>query len=122
MISTPAGRDAARVLGAVTAAMGSVFLIWPHALANRFSRGSSTPDNAIVRVLGGRQLLQGAAQIADPKPDVVLAGIAVDAIHTGSMLALAVLRPAYRRSALTSAAVAAAAAAAGAAVLITDRE
>ena len=122
MISTPAGRDAARVLGGVTAAMGSVFLIWPHALANRFSGGRSTPDNTIVRVLGGRQLLQGAAQIADPKPDVVLAGIVVDAIHTGSMLALAVLWPAYRRSSLTSAAIAAVAAAAGTAVLITDRE
>lgn len=122
MTSTPAGRDLARILGGATTAMGAAFLIWPHALANRFSGGRSTPDNAIVRVLGGRQLLQGAVQVAQPKPDVVLAGVAVDLIHAGSMLVLSVLWPAYRRSALSSAAIAAVSALGGAAVLVTDRE
>ena len=122
MISTPARRDAGRLLGAATSTMGAAFLIWPHAVANRITGGRGTPDNAIVRVLGGRQLLQGTAQLAAPKPDVVLAGITVDLIHVASMGVLSVLWPAYRRSALTSAAIAGASALAGAAVLVTDRE
>lgn len=122
MTSTPTGRDAGRALGAATAVMGGAFLIWPHVLANRFSGGRSAPDNAIVRVLGGRQLLQGVAQVARPVPDVVLGGIVVDVIHVASMLILSVLWPNYRRSALSSAAIATVAAASGVAVLITDRE
>ena len=122
MTSTHIGRETGRVLGAATAVMGAAFLLRPYALANRFSGGRSTPDNAIVRVLGGRQLLQGAAQIARPVPDVVLGGIAVDLIHATSMLVLSALWPHYRCSALSSAAIASLSAAAGTAVLITDRE
>lgn len=122
MNSTPTGRDLARVLGGATSAMGAAFLLWPHALATGISGSRSIPGNAIVRVLGGRQLLQGAAQLAHPHPDTVLAGIAVDVIHTASMLVLSALWPAYRRSALSSAAIATLSAAAGATVLVTDRE
>ncbi len=122
MTSTQTGRDAGRVLGAATAVMGGAFLFWPHPLANRLSGGGKTPDNAIVRVLGGRQLLQGTAQIARPVTDVVLGGVAVDLVHAASMLLLSLLWPNYRRSALSSAAIATVSAAAGIAVLVTDRE
>lgn len=119
---TATGRAAGRLLGAGTAVMGCAFLVWPHALADRLSGGRSTPDNTIVRVLGGRQLLQGAVQVIRPAPDVVWGGIAVDLIHTASMLVLSALWPKYRRAALSSAAIATVSAAAGAAVLIADRE
>ncbi len=122
MTSTRRGRDAGRVLGAATALVGGAFLVWPQAMANRISGGHQTPGSVIVRVLGGRQLLQGLAQIAQPKADVMLGGIIVDLLHAGSMVAASVLWPAYRRSALFSAAIAASTAAAGASVLVTDRE
>lgn len=122
MISIATGGAPGRVLGAATAMMGGAFLLRPRALADRFSGGRSTPDDAIVRVLGGRQLVQGVAQIARPVPSVVLGGIVVDLIHTASMLVLSALWPTYRRSAFSSAAIASLFAAAGTAVLINDRQ
>jgi hypothetical protein len=121
VICAPAGRAAARLLGGVTAITGAALLIWPRAIASRFSGGHRPPRNLIVRVLGGRQALQGAAQIVYPAPDLVLAGIAVDAVHAASMIAAAAMWPPYRRAALTSAAIAGLSAATGAAVLVTDR-
>lgn len=114
------GRGAARMLGCTTAAVGGALMIWPHELAARFSRGTRTPGNGIVRVLGARQLAQGAAQVALPNPEVLIVGIVVDLLHASSMLALSVFWTAYRRPALSSAAVATASAVAGAAVLVTQ--
>ncbi len=121
MTSTPTGRYAGRALGTATAVMGGASLLWPHALAKRFSGGRSTPDNAVVRVLGGRQLLQGTAQMVRPVRDVILVGIVVDVVHVFSMLVLSVVWPQYRRSTLTSATIATLSAAAGTAVVMTDR-
>lgn len=115
-----AGRSAARLLGGTTAAVGGALMVWPHELAVRFSKGTRTPGNGIVRVLGARQLVQGATQVARPNPEVLIAGIIVDLLHASSMLALSVFWTAYRRPALSSAAVATASALAGAAVLITQ--
>jgi len=75
------------------------------------------PETAVVRILGGRQLLQGAAVLIRPAPLFVIGGVAVDVLHATSMVAAAVIWPGYRRAALTSAAVAGASAAAGALIL-----
>lgn len=120
--SSHTGRVRARLLGVTTAAIGTAFLLRPHALASRFSGGHRTPDDAIVRILGGRQLVQGTAQVIDPTPGLVVAGIAVDVLHASSMIVLAVVWPRYRRVAVSSAAIATATAVAGAAILVTDRD
>jgi hypothetical protein len=75
------------------------------------------PETAVVRILGGRQLLQGAAVLIRPAPALVIGALVVDVLHATSMLAAALIWPGYRRAAQTSAAVAGASAAAGALVL-----
>ena len=71
----------------------------------------------MVRLLGGRQLLQGAAVLIRPAPALVIGAVAVDVLHAASMVAAAVIWPGYRRAALTSAAVAGTSAVAGALIL-----
>ena len=97
---------AARVWGAATAAVGAAALLRPRTVAEAVSGGGSAPDPAVVRVLGGRQLLQGTAVLIRPAPLFVIGGVAVDVLHATSMVAAAVIWPGYRRAALTSAAVA----------------
>jgi hypothetical protein len=59
----------------------------------------------VARVLGGRLVLQGIADLAWGRRTRRL-GVAVDLAHAASMLPLAVLWPAHRRTALVSAAAA----------------
>jgi hypothetical protein len=99
-------RAAARTWAAATAAAGAVTLFRPHTAARLVSRAGSTPDAAVVRILGGRQLLQGTAVLIRPAPALVIGALAVDALHATSMVAAALIWPGYRRAALTSAAVA----------------
>jgi hypothetical protein len=120
MISTRSGRTAARLLGGVTAGIGAALLLRPHAVASRTSGGRGTPASELVRILGGRQFLQGAAQIIRPGRTVLLGGVALDTLHAASMVAVSLWWPLYRRSALSSAAVAGVCAAAATAILIAD--
>ena len=83
-------------------------------MAQAVSGGRSAPDAAVVRLLGGRQLLQGIAVLIRPTPALVIGALAVDVLHGVSMVAAAVIWPGYRRAALTSAAVASTSAVAGA--------
>ena len=122
MISRPGRRDATRLLGGATAATGAALLIWPQALIGRLAGGPRRQETIVVQILGGRQALQGCAQIAYPAVDLVLAGIAVDAMHAASMVILAALWPRYRQSAFASALIAGLSAAAGAAILVADTE
>lgn len=62
------------------------------------------PPAWLVRLLGGRILAQGAAELLVPKRQLVLVGSAVDLTHGASMVAAAVRLPAYRRAATVSAA------------------
>ena len=71
----------------------------------------------MVRLLGGRQLVQGAAVLIRPTLLLVIGGVAVDALHATSMVAAAVVWPRYRRAALTSAAAAGSSAIAGALII-----
>jgi hypothetical protein len=104
----------ASVWGAATAAVGATALLGAQRVAKAVSGGSGVPDAAVVRMLGGRQLLQGAAVLIRPAPALVIGALAVDVLHATSMVAAALIWPGYRRAALTSAAVAAASAGAGA--------
>ena len=72
----------------------------------------SAGESTAVRVLGARDVVQAGAQTVAPTlaPRV---GVAVDAVHALSMLALAVVVPRHRRAAACSALVAAGFAAVG---------
>ena len=104
----------ARIWGAATAAVGAAALLRPGPVAQAVSGGRSAPDAAVVRLLGGRQLLQGIAVLIRPTPTLIIGALAVDVLHGVSMVAAAVIWPGYRRSGLTSAAVATTSAVAGA--------
>lgn len=67
----------------------------------------------VARLLGVRQVLQGAVSIRRPTTTVALLGVAADALHSLSMVGLGLLDRDQRRVALTDAAVAASFAAAG---------
>jgi hypothetical protein len=108
----------ARIWGAATAVVGAATLLRPADVARLVSGPGSTPNTAVLRVLGGRQLLQGAAVLIRPAPMLVIGGSAVDVLHAISMIAAGVISPGYRRAALVSAAVAGASAAAAAGALV----
>jgi hypothetical protein len=122
MISRPGRRDATRLLGGATVAAGAAVLIWPQSLIGRLTGGTRRRETVVAQILGGRQALQGTAQIVYPAVDLVLAGIAIDTAHAASMIILAALRPRYRRAAFASALTAGLSAAAGAAILVADTE
>lgn len=115
--SAGAARVAARVWGAATAAAGAVTLLRARTVAGLVSGNGPTPDTAVVRILGGRQLLQGTAVLIRPTTLVVIGGLSVDVLHAASMVVAAVSWPGYRRPALVSAVVAGTSAVAGALIL-----
>ncbi len=101
-------------LAAVRAAYGCLQLARPDALAAHLaSQPLDRPGRIVARVLGGRHLLQAAITGAAPTPTVARLGGVVDALHSASMVALAVVSATRRRTALTDAAVAGAFAAGG---------
>jgi hypothetical protein len=65
-----------------------------------------TPPVWIVRVLGVRSAVQGAAQLAWPTPALAWLGAAVDGAHAASMALVAARSPQYRRAAMRSGVVA----------------
>ena len=107
----------ARIWGAATAAVGGLTLVRPGPAARLVSGTGPTPETAVVRILGGRQLLQGTAVLIRPAPALIVGAMVVDALHATSMVAAALIWPGYRRAALISAVVAAASAVAGALIL-----
>ncbi len=62
----------------------------------------------VVRVLGLRDVSQALACAPRPTGPVMLLGVETDALHAGSMIALAALSPRWRHAAVVSGAVAAA--------------
>ncbi len=52
-------RVGARIWAAATAAAGAVTLVRPQAVARLVSGTGTAPDATVIRILGGRQLLQG---------------------------------------------------------------
>lgn len=119
-MTTPRGDTpwtAARTWATVTAAAGAVTVFRPHVVARLVGGTSPTPATLVVRMLGGRQVLQGTAVLIRPTPALVTGAAVVDVLHATSMIAAALIWPRYRRAVLGSAAVAAVSAAAGALVL-----
>ena len=104
-----------------TAGLGLALLARPDALAGMVTRGKHGPVSAVVRVLGGRQLLQGTAITYAPTPLLIVAGTAADGLHAASMLVAAAIWPRYRKAALTSAAIAGASGIVGATIALDDR-
>ncbi|MEO8907869.1 MAG: hypothetical protein ABI310_07290 [Microbacteriaceae bacterium] len=69
---------------------------------------TSTPGVvAVMRVLGARHLLQGAATLRTQSDFIRRLGGAVDVVHALSMVGLGVAMESHRRAALADAAVAA---------------
>jgi hypothetical protein len=82
---------------------GALLLCDPQTPTGVIAGHQARPPSWLVRLLGSRLLAQGALEYAYPGRTVALGGAAVDTAHAASMIAMAVLRPAYRRSALASA-------------------
>ena len=103
-----------RASAILRALLGSLYLVGPQWLPELLL-GVRLDSRArfVVRVLGARQLLQAALGIAVPSRLTLRLGSAVDALHAGSMLALAAVDSRRRGAALGDAAVAGSLAAAG---------
>jgi hypothetical protein len=82
---------------------GTALVLRPNGIARALSAGQPLPPAGIVRVLGGRMLVQGILLLAEPKRPVASAGVAIDAVHALSMITVAAVLPRYRRVALISA-------------------
>lgn len=78
------------------------------------ARAADRLERSLFEILAGRHVIQLALTLAKPTRQVVAAGAGVDALHSLSMVGLAVASPSHRRGALTDAAVAGGMAAAGA--------
>ncbi|MGI8506768.1 MAG: hypothetical protein ACR2MK_08195 [Solirubrobacteraceae bacterium] len=92
------------VVGVIRAVWGAALLLAPGA-AWRLA-GSGDPDPAarlLTRVLGGRELVQAIVAARHCSRFSTFAGVAVDATHASTMLAVATARPADRRPATASA-------------------
>ena len=96
------------VLTVVRAAWGAVLLAAPRMVMALISqRPAGRCSRLVARLLGARDLVQAVVLARDQSRPTVAAGIAVDALHSSTMLWLAIRRPEHRRGALFSALIAA---------------
>jgi hypothetical protein len=65
------------------------------------------PPEPIIRVLGGRRVLQHVLVGSTSSSAIAWASVATDVLHSASMVAAARIWPQYRRAELTSAGIAA---------------
>jgi hypothetical protein len=87
------------VLPALRACWALVLLISPAYGLGLGRRSLRRSERLLARGLGARELLQAALLSTRPRSRWVLAGAAVDCTHALSMLALALVRPGWRRAA-----------------------
>jgi hypothetical protein len=108
---------ATRTLAVARAVSGAILMVRAPDLLARLQVGPP-PAHAVAaaRLLGARDLLQGAVTAVRPSRAVAHGGAGIDALHLASMVVLAVRAPSYRRLAVVAAAQAAASVAAGYAV------
>ncbi len=100
--------------GAATALLGVVMMVRPDRVAALVAGSGTPPHPAIVRLLGGRQVAQGAAVLATPDSRTLLvSGSVVDLLHGASMVGAALVWPRFRTPALASAVLAVSSAAVG---------
>ncbi len=101
---------------AIRLGWGTTLLAAPAALVALASdQPATTPARVVVRVLGGRHVLQAAALLRWPSPAAANAAAAVDAAHALTAFALAAGSSRWRRTASLDALAAVALAAATAA-------
>lgn len=90
------------------AGQGLILLAAPEAAVRGLVSCPVTPGaQAVLRVLGTRQLAQALVYVAEPARSVRMLGSVTDLMHFASMLALACADRRWRRAALVDALVAA---------------
>ncbi len=107
----PAGRavSAPATQPLLRAFWGGALLIAPRSALGLLGAGSVPRAGLVVaRLLGGRHLLQAVLTWTQPVHPVLVAGGVTDVLHAASDVLLAVLRPQWRRAALSDAALASA--------------
>jgi hypothetical protein len=102
-----------RLVGIGRLALAIGLLVRPERCASLVSLGGRCPAGWLIRLLGGRMLVQAGYELASGSRRALRLGAAVDALHAASMLAAAVRWPGYRRVALASAGLAGGSAAVG---------
>jgi hypothetical protein len=96
-----------RIVAVGTGSLGALLIARPEAVARACSGApNAVPRAWIVRLLGARMLLQALVEAARPEQRILAGGIATDAAHGASMVALAAASRRYRRPASISAAAA----------------
>lgn len=109
-------RRPAHALAAAHCVLGTLLLAQPRAVPRVVLEKRGVPPSWIVRLLGVRTGVQGAAEYLHPRVELLRLGVAVDLIHALSMIAAAGIWPRYRRAALISAGTAVTSAGLGAAL------
>jgi hypothetical protein len=95
-----------RLMGVGSVIAGMTLIAAPDGVCAYVSDTGVRPAG-VVRLLGVRYVVQGAAQLGWPRPAVLRGSAAVDGLHAASMVALAAASPAHRRLASVSAVAAA---------------
>jgi hypothetical protein len=95
-------RRATTIVGISTALCGSILVAFPDQVGQAARGRGVPPASWVVRLLGGRYLAQGSAQLRWPRPSVQRASCVLDTLHATSMVAVAVRRPTYRSAAVAS--------------------
>jgi hypothetical protein len=101
---SPRSPAARTVLTATRIAWGAALVVSPDRVLAKCPDPVPGYARSAVRVLGVRQLIEGAVLARHPRRPPPEWSIAVDALHGLSMLALAAVRPGLRPAALRSAA------------------
>ena len=115
-MTTARARRGVFLLAGAHVAQAAIMLARPPSVLRRAAGGQDVPPPWIMRVLGVRLLVQGAAEMLSPRPTTLRISAFVDLTHAASMFAAAKARPRYRRAALISAASATSSAVAATAV------
>ncbi|HEX4658889.1 MAG TPA: hypothetical protein VH307_15995 [Streptosporangiaceae bacterium] len=102
--TTAAAAGGRALLLATRASYGVALVTAPGAVIHRATgRSPARRTRQVARLLGARHLIQAAVSAFAPMPEVLAAGAAVDALHAGSMIMLAIADRGARRVALTDA-------------------
>jgi hypothetical protein len=100
-------RDAVRrAISWLLLGWGAALFTAPRRASEAVLGGAPVPPAPVIRVLGARSAVQQAVLLVHPTRGLGRFGAGVDVLHALSMLGAAVVWPAYRRAALTSAGVA----------------
>ncbi|MCW2527292.1 MAG: hypothetical protein JWM76_2152 [Pseudonocardiales bacterium] len=99
-------RRSLQALAITQSIVGIALAAQPHRVVAAVGLTDRPPPIFILRVLGVRQVLQGAAQLRSPTATSAFAGAAIDAAHALSLAPIVAFDPRNRRAAVISAAVA----------------